>query len=344
MATGATAARVSPTRGTAAAASHRPSPTSDGSAAATAKGLHRKPRHAADDFQVSDACRRDDRRRSAKTRRRCHRRHSTTCRRHRRTAAVAELLLAADEIAPVAVPQPHDAVQQPAVAAPQTAADKQPAAAIPQAAVTIPQAAVTIPQAAAVVAGFHPMVASDRPPFIVQPMAAAWQSPFLWSPSVTWLLAMNQDDRIWQHQQQQHFCGIAASEDISEEVIDAFIASARQDFDKRKRTIKCYKMSLFIFSTLIYYKNKSRSPFSIFSLTKRPPRPYAYLSLKCPPHILSPCRAVRILPCTKLIRAKAEKLRDKVLTRWRQLLKKKIFFVPFQFFCCANSNLRIMRW
>ena len=67
-------------------------------------------------------------------------------------AAVAEPPLAAAEIPPVAVPQPPAAVQQPAVA---------------------------VPHAAAVVATFHPMVAAERPPFIAQPMAAAWPSSHL---------------------------------------------------------------------------------------------------------------------------------------------------------------------
>ena len=59
--------------------------------------------------------------------------------------------------------------------------------------------------------------------------------PFLWPPPVTWLPAMDEDDCIWQQQpQRQHFCVIAASEEISEEAIDAFIANARLQFDQRK--------------------------------------------------------------------------------------------------------------
>ena len=134
---------------------------------------------------------------------------------------------AVEEIPPVAVQQPAVGIAEP------PAADQQPPAAIQQPAVAVPQPADGIQQAAAVVVGFHPMAAADRP-FIARPMAAAWPLPFLWPPPVTWLPAMDQDDRIWQQQQQQHFCGIAASEDISEEAIDAFIANARLDFDQRQ--------------------------------------------------------------------------------------------------------------
>ena len=98
-----------------------------------------------------------------------------------RSAVVGMLLVASpavEEIPPVAVQQPTVGIAEP------PAADKQPAAAIPQ--------------AATVVAGFHPMSTADRPPFIVRLMTAAWPSPFLWSPPVTWLPAMDQDDRIWQ--------------------------------------------------------------------------------------------------------------------------------------------------
>ena len=147
-----------------------------------------------------------------------------------RAAVVGLLPVAApavEEIPPVAVQQPAVGIAEP------PAADQQPPAAIQQPAVAVPQPADGIQQAAAVVVGFHPMAAADRP-FIARPMAAAWPLPFLWPPPVTWLPAMDQDDRIWQQQQQQHFCGIAASEDISEEAIDAFIANARLDFDQRQ--------------------------------------------------------------------------------------------------------------
>ena len=171
-------------------------------------------------------------------------------------AAVVGLLPVA---APAVEEIPPVAVQQPAVGI------AEPPAAFQQPAVAVPQPADGIQQAAAVVVGFHPMAAADRP-FIARPMAAAWPLPFLWPPPVTWLPAMDQDDRIWQQQQQQHFCGIAASEDISEEAIDAFIANARLEFDQRQAKLYPSCLVCFLppfsypFLILIYYNSKSLLP------------------------------------------------------------------------------------